>query len=74
MESEKESYFYTNLAYKVLKESGEPMHYVNITQEVLKVKQTKGKTPQQTLRALIAKDERFVKVDRGTYGLKEWEK
>lgn len=63
---------YANLAYDVLREKGKPMHHVDITKEVLKTKETKGKTPHQTLRVIIAKDERFEKVDRGIYGLKEW--
>ncbi len=48
------------------------MHYKEITQEVLKVKSVHGKTPAQTLRAAVAKDSRFKKVDRGMYALAEW--
>lgn len=72
MKSKTSSNTYASLAYKVLKEWGKPLHYKNITKEILKVKDTKGKTPQQTLRVIITKDKKFVKVKRGIYGLKEW--
>jgi len=66
---------YRNLAYKVLKKHGSPMNYQDLMEEVLKIRNKKaGKTPSQTLRVEISKDPRFIRVNRGTYGLSEWSK
>ena len=63
---------FANLAHKVLKDRGHPMHYKDIAEGVLKKKTSRGKTPIETLRVEINRDKRFVKVSRGIYGLKEW--
>jgi len=62
---------YATLAYEILKKAGGAMHYVDITKEIVKVKKTRGKTPQHTLRNRIALDSRFVRVGKGIYDLKE---
>jgi DNA-binding PadR family transcriptional regulator len=51
-----------------------PMHYKKLTEEILKVKQTKGKTPDQTVLAILERGTRgqnpkYVKTGPGTYGL-----
>jgi len=63
---------FTALAYQILKKTGKPMYYLDITREILKIKKTKGKTPSETLRVMMTNDDRFVRVDRGIYGLKDW--
>ena len=50
------------------------MHYSEITEEILKIRQTKGKTPSQSVRVELAKDARIVRTDKGIYSLKEWKK
>lgn len=65
---------FKQLAYEVLRAEGKPMHYVDLTSEVLKLRKTDGKTPAATLRMELAEDHRFVKVKRGIYGLSEWKK
>ena len=47
------------------------MHYRRIIEEILKVKSSKGRTPSQTVRVVLTKDNRFVKTGKGMYGLKE---
>jgi DNA-binding HxlR family transcriptional regulator len=51
-----------------------PMNYRQLTEEILKVKQTKGKTPDQTVLAILERGARgqnpkYVKTGPGTYGL-----
>jgi DNA-directed RNA polymerase delta subunit len=70
MTAVKESY--NELAYIALKKHGKPMHYRDITAEVVKFKREVGNTPSQSLRVAISKDKRFVKTSRGIYGLAEW--
>jgi DNA-directed RNA polymerase delta subunit len=62
--------FYT-LAQKVLQENKEPMHYMDITKEILKTKETKGKTPERTVMAVILRDKHnvFKSVGEGIFGL-----
>lgn len=64
-----------DLAYNCLKEKGEPMLYMDILQEVAKLK---GFTEQDVERYIaqlyteINIDGRFVCVGRSLWGLKEW--
>lgn len=60
------------IAHRILKERRNPMHSHDLTQEVLKFRQTSGKTPEATLVSAMIRDDRFVGIGRGTYGLKEW--
>jgi predicted transcriptional regulator len=51
-----------------------PMNYRQLTEEILKVKQTKGKTPDQTVLAILERGARgpnpkYIRVGSGTYGL-----
>jgi len=51
-----------------------PMNYRKLTEEILKVKQTKGKTPDQTVLAILERGTRgpnpkYVKTGPGIYGL-----
>ena len=62
---------FANLAYSILKKQGKPMHYIDITNEVMKKKNSKGKTPFKTVGVEINKDNRFIRVGSGIYGLKE---
>ena len=62
------------IAYQVLKESGKPMHYKDITSEVLKRSKSVGTTPQNSIFSRLITDtkKRFVKTSKGTFGLTEW--
>jgi len=63
-------------AIKILKKEGKPMHYTEITKQILdqKLVETAGETPEATLASEISKEIRkkgphavFVKIDKGTY-------
>lgn len=59
-------------AYLILKEAGEPLHFTKIAELIDKYKLSKKKTHRQTVHNELIKDNRFVLVGRGTYGLAEW--
>lgn len=82
-QKESETMTFVDAAYRVLKDNGKPMHYKDITQQALNKGyiETKGKTPEATMTARISHDikkegkkSRFVRVERGIYGLSEWDK
>ncbi|MBP8801791.1 MAG: restriction endonuclease [Kiritimatiellae bacterium] len=67
-------------ALKVLQQAGEPLHYREITEGILKAKlwTTTGKTPEATVNAQLAVDAKtkgaasvFRRVGRGVYSLNE---
>jgi hypothetical protein len=62
---------YVNIAYRILLEKGEPMHYRDITAEVQKIRTMGGKTPDATLRTDMGRDPRFVRIGQGVYALVE---
>lgn len=66
----------SSAAYEVLFESGEPLHYQEITKRVIESGRwvSRGYTPWRTVNSAIVKDSRFVRVRRGVYGLREWPK
>ena len=68
-------------AEKVLNEAAQPLHYKEITRQILSQNfwQTEGKTPDQTVNARIAVDikkkgenSRFVRTSPGVFGLRKW--
>ncbi|NSW58315.1 MAG: hypothetical protein HPY44_20090 [Armatimonadetes bacterium] len=65
--------------YRVLKEAGEPLHYVEIAKRVTGVEDLSSLgTPQNTVNYTINKEirrstnPRFVSIGGGVYGLTEW--
>ncbi len=58
-------------AYLVLKKHGQPLHFTQLTKEINGVRNNKRTNPQTVHNELI-KDNRFVLVGRGVYGLKEF--
>ena len=63
-------------AYEVLLESGEPLHYREITKRMIESGRwsSHGRTPSNTVNSAIVTDRRFVRVWPGVYGLREWPK
>ena len=59
------------LSKKVLFEAKKPMHYTDLTKEILKVKETKGKSPERTVMAVLIRDTHnvFVRMGDGVFGL-----
>ena len=62
-----------DLAYEILKKARKPMHYREITKEILKEKTFWGKTPEYTVLSDLITDrkKRFIRVRRGIYALKK---
>jgi hypothetical protein len=58
-------------AYLVLKKHKEPMHFRDLSDKINKYYKGKITLPQTVHNELI-KDNRFVQVGKGTYGLAEW--
>ena len=63
---------FATLAYEILFRAGpEGMHYRKLTEQILRLKPTKGKTPEQTVLAALERDPRFERVSRGVYRVKQ---
>lgn len=59
-------------AYLVLSRAGKPLHFREVADHINRVGWTKKKAHPQTVHNELIKDQRFVLVGRGLYGLKEW--
>jgi len=59
-------------AYLVMKESGKPLHFRDITKKIDQYHLNKKKTHPQTVHNELIKDKNFVLVGRGIYALVEW--
>ena len=57
-------------AYLVLKREQKPLHFTTLAERINNIRQRK--TNYQTVHNELIKDERFVLVGRGTYGLREF--
>ena len=66
----------SDAAYEVLLESGEPLHYREITKRMIESGRwtSDGRTPSNTVNSAIVMDRRFVRVWPGVYSLREWPK
>jgi len=60
--------------YLVLKQNGAPMHFTEIAEKINDVAFDKKKANSGTVHNELILDDRYVLVDRGRYGLKEWKK
>lgn len=58
-------------AFVVLKKRQEPLHFLELTKEINKLRPNK-KVNAQTIHNELIKDKRFILVGRGTYGLEEF--
>jgi len=61
-----------DLAYDILEENHRPMHYRQITEEVIKVKDIKAENPHHDVNASMGVDQRFIRYQRGIWGLVKW--
>lgn len=59
-------------AYAVLRRGGQPEHFRRITQMINEAHFDAKQANPQTVHNELIKDDRFVLVGRGLYGLKEW--
>lgn len=58
-------------AYVVIKKKGKPLHFREVANEINKTKFDDKKALAQTIHNELIKDDRFVLVGRGMYGLRE---
>ncbi len=63
--------FSRDRAYLILKKHGKPLHFRDIAKMIQEVGLAERRVHPQTIHNELIKDERFVLVGRGTYGLKE---
>ncbi|MBI2582806.1 hypothetical protein HYV98_00930 [Candidatus Azambacteria bacterium] len=59
-------------AYLVLKKEGKPLHFRMVSERINAAGFSNRKAHPQTVHNELIKDQRFVLVGRGMYGLKEW--
>ncbi len=66
----------SEVAAKILRDSGEPMHYKKIAAAIQGTgRRIAGQNPPATIIALLhRKKDEFVRLDSGVWGLKEWGK
>lgn len=59
-------------AYAVLRRHGQPMHFRQIAQKISEAQFDSRPANPQTVHNELIKDDRFVLVGRGLYGLRQW--
>ncbi|MFA6194452.1 MAG: sigma factor-like helix-turn-helix DNA-binding protein [Patescibacteria group bacterium] len=60
--------------YLILKHTGSPLHFTEIAKKINEMKFDKKTANAATVHNELILDDRYVLVNRGTYGLKEWQK
>ena len=60
--------------YLVLKHAGQPLHFTAIAKKINEMKFDKKIANSATVHNELILDDRYILVNRGTYGLKEWPK
>jgi len=60
--------------YLILKHEGQPLHFTAIAKKINEMKFDKKTANAATVHNELILDDRYVLVNRGTYGLKEWQK
>jgi hypothetical protein len=60
--------------YLILKHAGNPLHFTEIAKKINEIKFDKKTANAATVHNELILDDRYVLVNRGTYGLKEWQK
>ena len=60
--------------YLVLKENGQPLHFTEIADKINEVGFDHKKANAGTVHNELILDNRYILMDRGKYGLKEWQK
>ncbi len=58
--------------YYVLKTSGKPLHFIEITSEISALKFDNKQVVRATVHNELIADQRFVLIGRGIYALREW--
>jgi len=58
--------------YLILKKTGRPMHFTDISEKISKLAANPKKVTTQAVHNELIKDKRFVLIGRGIYALAEW--
>jgi hypothetical protein len=56
----------------VLRESGKPLHFVDISNEIVKAQFDRKSLNHQAIHNELIRNDEFVLIGRGIYALKEW--
>ncbi|HLO16784.1 MAG TPA: winged helix-turn-helix domain-containing protein [Anaerolineales bacterium] len=64
----------TKAAEELLERSGTPMHYKEITDQILHECDLHGNTPYETVRSSIGRSSKFIRIAEGVYALSKWKK
>ena len=59
-------------AKELLDEAGKPMHYMEITKQILHRCNLHGETPHESVRSIIGTSPNFIRVAEGIYALSTW--
>ena len=62
-----------NSAYEILIKHKKPLHYRQITKELIKIRPLKVKEPYYAVNASMSGDKRFMRTKRGVWGLVKWQ-
>ena len=60
-------------AYEILIKHKKPLHYRQITKELVKIRPLKVKEPYYAVNASMSGDKRFMRIKRGVWGLVKWQ-
>jgi len=60
-------------AYEILVKNNKPLHYRQITKELIKIRPLKVKEPYYAVNASMSGDKRFMRIKRGVWGLVKWQ-
>ena len=60
--------------FLILKHEGKPLHFTDIAKKINEIKFEKKVANAATVHNELILDNRYILVNRGTYGLKDWEK
>lgn len=60
-------------AYEILTKHKKPLHYRQITKELIKIRPLKVKEPYYAVNASMSGDKRFMRIKRGVWGLVKWQ-
>ena len=60
-------------AEQILLSEGTPLHYREVTNRIMNKIQLRGKTPQNSVRAAMGNNPKFIRIAEGIYALSEWE-
>jgi len=60
-------------AYEILMKCKKPLHYRQITKELIKIRPLKVKEPYYAVNASMSGDKRFMRIKRGVWGLVKWQ-